>query len=108
MQGGRFMDDRRPVKQIQPKANKGHNIVLEDRHKMGLSGVLNVESFNDTEIALETELGMLEVKGSSLHMNKLSLDTGDLLIEGTIDSCTYSQKQDLKTKGAGFFGKLFK
>lgn len=90
------------------RGDKSHCFSLENRGKMVLSGVMNVESFNELEIVLETELGMLTIKGTSLHMNKLNLETGDLTIDGDIDSCIYSERQDLKTKGAGILSKLFK
>lgn len=109
------MEDKNSLKgdmksQIQRRArgDRTHNFSLEDRHKMILSGILNVESFNELEIVLETELGMLTIKGAQLHMSKLNLETGDLVIDGGIDSCVYSEKQDLKTKGAGILSKLFK
>ncbi|KPU42778.1 spore protein YabP [Oxobacter pfennigii] len=109
------MDERNRVKpELKPqssrilKGDRKHSYSLENREKMVLSGVLNVESFNEGEIMLETELGMLSIKGSALHMSKLNLETGDLLINGSIDSCVYSEKQDFKTKGAGILSKLFK
>lgn len=109
------MDDRKSPKldaKSQPsknlRAERSHNLIIENRQKMTLTGILNVESFNEQEIILETSLGMLTVKGTSLHMNKLNLESGDLCIDGDVNSCIYSDKQDLKTKGAGFFSKLFK
>lgn len=90
------------------RSESNHNMIIENRKKMTLTGILNVESFNEQEIILETVLGMLAVKGVSLHMNKLNLESGDLSIDGDVNSCIYSQKQDFKTKGAGFFSKLFK
>ena len=106
------MDDRKNMKvtMVQKAATeeKSHNIIIENRRKMNLSGIANVESFNELEIVLETQLGILTIKGMSLHMSKLNLETGDLIIDGSVDSCVYSERQDLKTKGAGFLGKLFK
>jgi sporulation protein YabP len=114
-QGVNYMDDRKnPKPDIKSqtskneRAERSHNFIMENRQKMTLTGILNVENFNEQEIILETELGMLSVKGTSLHMNKLNLESGDLCIDGDVNSCIYSEKQDLKTKGAGFFSKLFK
>jgi len=104
-------DPRGDIKVLGPRkvrGDRGQNLVIEDRQKMTVSGVINVESFNELEIVLETELGMLTIKGSSMHMSKLDLEVGDLKIDGNIDACLYSEKQDLKTKGAGFLSKLFK
>lgn len=106
------MDDRKnDMKSREVKAakiDKDQMISLENRQKLTLTGILNVESFNEMEIVLETVLGMLNIKGTSMHMNKLNLDTGDLVIDGEINSLMYSEKKDIKTKGAGFLSKLFK
>jgi sporulation protein YabP len=109
------LDDRKNMRiDAKPQAQKvlrderGQNLYIENRRKLTLSGVSNVESFNELEIVVETELGVLTVKGSSMHMSRLNLETGDLIIDGSIDSCAYSEKRDLKTKGAGFLSKLFK
>jgi len=90
------------------RGDRSHNLTIEGRKRMVLTGILNVESFNELEIVVETELGVLSIKGNSLHMSKLNLETGDLAIDGSIDSCTYKEKQDFKTKGKGILNKLFK
>jgi sporulation protein YabP len=104
------LEDRNNLKSDTRKmrGDKTHCITIDNRNKMSISGVIYVDSFNELEIVLETELGMLTIKGASMHMNKLNLESGDLLIDGNIDSCIYSEKQDIKTKGAGILSKLFK
>jgi sporulation protein YabP len=109
------LDDRKNIKSDTKsqtarvvRTDKNHNLVIEDRQKMTLTGVINVENFNELEIVLETELGILTIKGTSLHMSRLNLESGELMIDGSIDSCIYSEKHDMKTKGASFFSKLFK
>lgn len=83
------------------------NIVLENREKLSISGVLDVLSFDDQIIILETELGLLHVKGENLRINKLSIDTSDVIVEGEINSLNYSEK-DSDNKTASIFGKIFK
>ncbi len=83
------------------------NLILENRKKLSISGVLDVLSFDDQIVILETELGMLTVKGEDLRINKLSIDTTEVVIEGTINNLNYSEKQDKKTAGS-FIGKIFK
>lgn len=83
------------------------NLVLENRNKLNISGVLDVLSFDDQIIILETELGMLTVKGNNLRINKLSIDTSEVIVEGEIISLTYNNK-DLDKKGESFLGKIFK
>lgn len=83
------------------------NLILENRKKLSISGVLDVLSFDDQIVILETELGMLTIKGEDLRINKLSIDTTEVVIEGTINNLNYSEKQDKKTSGS-FIGKIFK
>ena len=83
------------------------NIVLENRKKLYISGVLDVLSFDDQIVILETELGLLTVKGEDLHINKLSIDTSEVIIEGEISSLTYSNKE-LEKKSSNLLGKIFK
>lgn len=82
------------------------NIILENREKLNVSGVNDVLSFDDQVVIIETELGLLTVKGENLKINKLSIDTSEVIVEGRIDNLAYSQNQ-AKSEG-GIFGKLFK
>ena len=83
------------------------NLILENRNRLNISGVLDVLSFDDQIIILETELGMLTVKGDNLRINKLSIDTSEVIVEGEVISLIYSNK-DLDKKGESFLGKIFK
>lgn len=83
------------------------NLVLENREKLSISGVLDVLSFDDQIVILETELGLLTVKGENLRINKLSLDTAEVIIEGEISSLSYSQKSIEKSSGT-LLSKIFK
>ena len=83
------------------------NIVLENREKLSISGVLDVLSFDDQIVILETELGLLTVKGDNLRINKLSLDTTEVSIDGEIYNLGYSEK-DVNQKSGGFLGKIFR
>lgn len=83
------------------------NIILENREKLTLSGVLDVLSFDDQVVIVETELGLLTIKGQNLKITKLSLDTADVIIEGDINNLGYSEKS-LDKKGTSIMSKLFK
>lgn len=83
------------------------NIILENREKLTISGVLDVLSFDDQIVILETELGLLTVKGDNLRINKLSLDTAEVIIEGEIYNLGYSEK-DVNQKTGGLFNKIFR
>ncbi len=83
------------------------NLILENRSKLSISGVLDVLSFDDQVVILETELGLLTVKGENIRINKLSIDTSEVIVEGDISSLSYSDKEADKSKGS-FMSKIFK
>ena len=83
------------------------NLVLENREKLSISGVNDVLSFDDQIVILETQLGLLTVKGENLRINKLSIDCEEVVIEGEINNLAYSEK-DIDRKGHSFLGKIFK
>ncbi len=83
------------------------NLILENRGKLSISGVLDVLSFDDQVVILETELGLLTVKGENIRINKLSIDTSEVIVEGDISSLAYSDKENEKIKG-NFMSKIFK
>ena len=82
-----------------------HNMILEDRKRLAVSGVTDVDSFDENVVIVYTSLGGLTVKGSDLHINALNVDTGELTIEGEIYSLIYND--NVKTKES-FFKNLFK
>lgn len=84
------------------------NIILENRNKLSISGVNDVLSFDDQIVILETDLGMLTVKGDDLRINKLSIDTSEVVVEGNIYNLSYSEKQAHKSTGGSLLGKIFK
>ncbi len=87
---------------------KAHKMLLSNRKNGSFTGVLDVLSFDIAEILLETEMGMLLIKGKDLHVNRLNLEKGEVDIEGTIGSMEYSDLPGGSGKKDSFFGKLFK
>lgn len=83
------------------------NLVLENREKLSVSGVNDVLSFDDQVVMIETELGLLTVKGEDLRINKLSIDTSEVIVEGDISYLAYSENEQEKSKGS-LLGKIFK
>lgn len=82
-----------------------HNVVMEGRKKLSVSGVEEVESFDENTIVMTTALGVLVVRGEDLHIEALSLEGGDLKVEGSVDSLTY--EEDGRREG-GFLSRLFR
>lgn len=87
---------------------KPHKLVVNNRKTSMVTGVLDVLSFDLNEILLETEQGMLMVKGKDLHVNRLSLEKGEVDLSGHIDSIAYSDVHQNNAGGENFFMKLFK
>lgn len=85
-----------------------HKLSLVNRKTCMLSGVKDVLSFDVHEILLETDQGMLMIKGEDLHVSRLTLEKGDVDIEGKVDSLTYSDTTSTSAKAESFFGRLFK
>ena len=88
--------------------NIKHKLMLTNRNVCNMNGVVDVLSFDLSEILLETDQGMLMIKGNDLHVNRLSLDKGEVDIEGRIDSLTYSENAGYGKSGESFLAKLFK
>ena len=74
-----------------PENTTPHRITLDQRSRLTVSGVDSVESFDETSIVMSTDQGSLIIRGSDLHIEKLSLDGGDLLVQGSVDSLTYEE-----------------
>lgn len=85
-----------------------HKLMLTDRRTCTISGVNDVLSFDVNEILLETEQGMLMIKGDELHVNRLTLDKGEVDVDGKIDSFTYSDVSGSGSKNESFLSKLFR
>ena len=83
------------------------NLVLENRGQLSISGVLDVLSFDDQVVMVETELGLLTVKGENLRINKLSIDTSEVVVEGEISYLSYSENNQDKNSSSLFI-KIFK
>lgn len=85
-----------------------HRITLDNRKKCSMTGVTDVISFDLTQVLLETELGMLDIKGKDLHVNRLSLEKGEVELSGNIDSMVYTEVADYSKKAESFFSRMFR
>ena len=87
---------------------KVHKLVVSNRKTAMVTGVLDVLSFDLNEILLETEQGMLMVKGTDLHVNRLSVEKGEVDLSGNIDSVAYSSVSQTGRQSESFLSRLFK
>lgn len=83
-----------------------HNVIMEGRKNLTISGVTDVDSFDERCIVLYTQLGELVIKGRELHINSMSVETGDMTIDGDIWALNYGDKD--KKGSPTFLGKLFR
>ncbi len=83
-----------------------HNAILEDRSKLMLTGVTDVENFDENKVYLYTQLGELVIRGKQLHVSEMSVESGELTVEGEINALIYGDKD--RTKKLGLLGKLFR
>lgn len=95
------MEDRLPAK-------KGHKVSLSFRKEAIITGVNDVLSFDAKEVLLDTEQGILMLRGDDLHVNRLTLEKGEIDVDGKIDSLTYSDGSGYGKSGETIFGRLFK
>lgn len=87
--------------------DKKSSLSLENRKKLIITGIIEVISFNEDQINLNTNLGTLDIKGRSLKMNKLDVQNGQVIIIGNINSCIYTNNQP-KKKRHNIISKMFK
>lgn len=84
------------------------NIIIENRKKATISGVKDIDNFDENIISMLTNLGRLTVKGSQLKINKFSVETGDVFIEGNINNILYDNNKNKRDKNKSFWSKIIK
>lgn len=82
------IDDKTP--------NWRHQLILVDREEMTVDGVLNLGSYDEREIVMETEQGILQIKGEGLNIKQLNLEKGSIIIEGTVKTISYDDDPRVK------------
>lgn len=82
-----------------------HSVMIEDRGKMTVTGVSDVDSFDEQTMIIYTDLGELTVRGKGLHISRLNTETGELNITGTVAAIAYT---DDRAKSTGFLNRLFR
>lgn len=90
------------------QSQRGHKVTLNARKTAMITGVNDVLSFDSEEVLLETEQGILMIRGAELHVNRLTLEKGEVDVDGRIDSLTYSDAGGGSKSGESLLGRLFK
>lgn len=85
-----------------------HSITLNERKNLIITGVKKIDSFNEEEFLVETNMGYIVIKGKTLELVKLDTYQGTVSIKGTINSLSYMENPNKKEKEESIFSKLFK
>ncbi|NLO81687.1 MAG: sporulation protein YabP [Clostridiales bacterium] len=96
------MDEKKGVR------SRSHSVLIENREKVTITGVVDVDSFDEASVVLVTDYGFITLHGQDLHINKLNLEEGQLIVEGEIIALQYSDSDGMSGKGSGIFSRLFR
>lgn len=85
-----------------------HRLTIENRGTGTITGIREVVSFDEGQVVLDTDMGLLTLKGKELHVSRLTLEKGEVDLDGTIDSLAYSSNEALRKSGESLLSRLFK
>ena len=85
-----------------------HRLMMQDRSVLSVSGIRDVVSFDENQIIVDTDMGLLTMKGKDLHVSRLTVEKGEVDVRGSIDSLVYSSNEAYRKEGQSLFTRLFK
>ncbi|MCI9147167.1 MAG: sporulation protein YabP [Hungatella sp.] len=85
-----------------------HRLMMQDRSVLSVSGIRDVVSFDENQIIVDTDMGLLTMKGKDLHVSRLTLEKGEVDVDGTLDSLVYSSNESFRKSGESLFNRLFR
>ncbi|MFR3730268.1 sporulation protein YabP [Lacrimispora sp.] len=85
-----------------------HRLTIENRASGTLTGIREVVSFDENQVILDTDMGLLTLKGKDLHVSRLTLEKGEVDLNGSIESLNYSSNEALRRSGESLLSRLFK
>ena len=86
---------------------RDHACRLENRNAASLTGVREVVSFDENQVVMDTDMGLLTIKGKDLHVSRLTVEKGELEVEGQVDSLAYSSNEAYRKTGQFILARLF-
>ena len=89
-------------------SGRHHRLMMEDRGKMSMTGIVDVISFDEEQVVLDTDKGLLTIKGKDLCVSRLTLDKGEVDVDGQADSLVYSSNVSLRRSGESLLSRLFR
>ncbi|MCD8082786.1 MAG: sporulation protein YabP [Clostridiales bacterium] len=97
------MEEKRERQTIRP-----HSCLIQDRSSISLTGVREVVSFDENEVVMDTDMGLLTIRGKQLHVSRLTVEKGEVDVEGTAESLIYSSSETLRKSGQSLLARLFR
>ena len=85
-----------------------HRLMMQNRSSLSITGIRDVVSFDENQVILDTDLGLLTIKGKELHVSRLTLEKGEVDVDGTADSLVYSSNEAYRKSGESLFARLFR
>ena len=85
-----------------------HKLFLQNRGNVSITGVTDVVSFDESQVILDTDMGLLTLKGKDLHVSRLTIEKGEVDVDGTVDSLAYSSNESIRRAGDSMLSRLFK
>ena len=93
------------MKNEEKKSMGAHNLILEERGSLTVTGVEDIDSFDDQTVVIYTGLGELTVRGNQLHIERIDLQAGELELQGQVDALTYADQPAVRGR---FFARIFR
>ncbi|MDD3253633.1 MAG: sporulation protein YabP [Lachnospiraceae bacterium] len=84
-----------------------HSCLMQNRTSAALTGVREVVSFDDKQVIMDTDMGLLTIRGKELHVSRLTVEKGEVDVEGELDSLTYSSNGVYRRSGKSLFARMF-
>ena len=82
--------------------------MMQNRSALSITGIRDVVSFDENQVILDTDMGLLTMKGKDLHVSRLTLEKGEVDVDGTVDSLVYSSNEAYRRSGESLFSRLFR
>ncbi|MBP3927580.1 MAG: sporulation protein YabP [Clostridium sp.] len=84
-----------------------HSCLIQNRSSVSLTGVREVVSFDENQVVMDTDLGLLTLKGKDLHVSRLTVEKGEVDVQGTVDHMAYSSNEAHRKAGQSLISRLF-
>lgn len=89
-------------------STRPHRLMMQNRSALSITGIRDVVSFDENQVILDTDMGILTMKGKELHVSRLTLEKGEVDVAGSVDSLIYSSNEAYHKSGESLFSRLFR